>query len=499
MDKKVVSLPSRQLSYTYVTPYYGSVDTVTVFYRETKETSMLRQLNKDIRNSNASTSFKASSAFLTTFLSKGRRFQVALVADGEETFGVFNYEELDEDADLDIGFNEVLCRRKIWFSKGSSGTRLIKNTNTGVRGRFVYLLSTPGCFEKIFGIRALREPISQRNFKALRNITNHLQLLGRREVASVVLYVKELVSDQRVASSINIISKDLSVSGGKFTSNNGIFYGREAKNVRMRVNNLFVFNGTPTSRSFQYGQVGFISLNSRVKCVNVGFNQTMVSTPVIKLTAVSMTRHYYSFFNVWLKGVTSRGFTTCAKAMVDFIGPHNVRINYLVFTQASDQVQESHRIRMNSPQDKYGIQCILKRFKQKYLEIPYVFTSVEDVDGANLPVIGWTKMVTNTSAEVCIKAMSMSSYAVHLLVKGQVDPCNNFTCPNHLECKLSSSLTPFCDCIETCSDGDENLFCGSDYQDYESVCKMNKMFCQRYGNYSKTVVNIKHYGKCQSE
>ena len=84
------------------------------------------------------------------------------------------------------------------------------------------------------------------------------------------------------------------------------------------------------------------------------------------------------------------------------------------------------------------------------------------------------------------------------ITKGNTSTCSSFSCPSHLECQVTGTLMPFCGCIQNCARyNDSKEFCGSDFNNYESVCLMNKDHCQRFGNESKSNVTIHYYGKCQ--
>ena len=481
-------------------PYFGENNRVTVFYRETNNASILERINEDVRNSNKSANFQATHAFLTTFLSANRRFQLVLGTDGKETIGVFNYQKLNSDSGYDIGMNEVSCGKRTFHPRSNSHLRLIKGNNTGVRGRFVHLLSSPGCFKQISGLRIIREEILKQSL-GFYSVRKELKLFGEKEVGSVVLYVKEIINSKDVPTAINIISLRVEPETKNFFSHYGIFYGGDLRN-RLSANNLFILKGTSKSRSFQFGTSTFNYVETGIKCRKMYFDQEMDSAPVMKITAVITSDFIPNFVNVWLRHISSTNFTFCIKEMTDFSGRRNVKINYVAFTKNSEQIQEAYHAPMRPSNSGLsngtrGIRCTVQRFKEVYLKTPSVFTSVEDVEQASAPVIGWTKTVSRKSAEVCIKAISNTTYTIHLLVKGQIDPCNNFTCPGHLECRLSGSLAPYCDCIKTCAK--HKPFCGSDFHDYESMCLMNKDYCHKYGNASKTNVVVKHYGKCQSE
>ena len=146
--------------------------------------------------------------------------------------------------------------------------------------------------------------------------------------------------------------------------------------------------------------------------------------------------------------------------------------------------------------------------KNEYLSNPYVFMSIELIKRGQdslifmeEPILAWISQVTATKVSVCVRSSnSLGSYRVHLIAKGDVSPCNQFSCPTNLECHLTSSLEPYCGCISNCSRYDDKReFCGSDYNDYQSVCLMNKEHCERFGNESMHNVSVKHFGQCQSK
>ena len=505
MDAHSNPLPYHSQNYTYVAPFYANKNVpVTYYYRESNNTAILKRINEDIRTSNAngSSGFQAKHAFLVTFISTGTRFQIVLGSDGRDTYGVFNYEKLATDSKFDIGMNEDLCGGKRFETKLNSHVKLIEGNNTGVRGRFVHLLSSPGCFKKATGIRVAIEqiPISYQ-FQMFSTFTNRLTILGATETGKVLLYVKELTSFKRSPTAINIINGNDMNDIQQFITKYGIFYGGADIVRNMIVNNLLILHGTSKSKSFQFGTSGINHVESGIKCRKAYFDSEIQSSPIMKITGVIDSPAIPSFVNVWLQHVTSTSFTFCTMEMTNFSGRRDVKINYVAFVKESDQIEEAHVI----PASKTPIirtRCLVQRFKHRYLGPPSIFTSVEVVNKIGEPVIGWVNSVTNTSVEICIKPLLSpiisSLYNIHLIVKGQIDPCHKFTCPDHLECTLTSTLTPYCDCIKSCS-ADSSPFCGSDYHDHESLCLVNKDYCQKHGNYSKTNIKVKHFGKCQSK
>ena len=188
--------------------------------------------------------------------------------------------------------------------------------------------------------------------------------------------------------------------------------------------------------------------------------------------------------------------------MIAFSGSREVYINFIAATSGSIFTQESAHIDHQSKTDDLSDTCFFKNLQNIYLSPPYIFTSAEILRNAstnNELALVWVKHISNTTATVCVRSSQRGSIRIHMIVKGTVSSCSAISCPSHLECQLTSNMTSYCGCIRNCSHHKENELCGSDFNNYQSVCMMNKKHCQSFGNDTKSILTVRHYGKCQGK
>ena len=317
--------------------------------------------------------------------------------------------------------------------------------------------------------------------------------------SNVLFHLKEAVT-----SSMNPIVITLLNSSSQTSTNYSSQYitfnpGKEIR--EFQINNLFIFNNTIQSSSFQFGDLKFGFVSTQTKCEKYFFEKVMDSTPTMKIMASVNGNEFKDHVNVWLENVSTVGFTACVKEMVAFSGKRKVGIKFIAATSGSKYVQESTHIDHESTKDDLSDSCINTAFQKKYLSAPYVFTSIENIDKTSTkgePALVWVKQVSITKATVCVRSSKKAKYRIHLITKGTIYPCVNYSCPSHLECQLDSTLMPYCGCIQDCTKyNSSGEFCGSDLHNYQSVCMMNKKHCQQFGMQSKSNVTIKYHGTCQ--
>ena len=502
MDSQYFRPSSSYLNkFTWLAPYYRSFTGVrTIFYRETNESSLLQQVSNDIKRK-LYTNFYATNLFLITYISSDTKFQATLATDGKQTITVLNYEELPFDPAGNVEMNERGCGYRVFFPRFNSVRKLINGNETGVRGRHIFNLTKPGCFRTVSGLRVFREGTILANNVFSRKSEAVLPILKRNEQGDILFNLKE-----GVVASINpnpIILTVLTIgtqSPTDYISRYAVFNPGKL-NSYLRINNLFVLKNTGKSSSFQYGDLNFGQVESQTKCREIFFNKQMISTPAIKISTSGGEGELRNYVNVWLKNVSSTGFTACVKEMIAFSGKRDVNLNFIAATADSEMIQEVTHFNYESTEDDLSDRCIEKNFQKDYISTPYVFTSIETVGNGYLkedPAIVWINRLSSTKVTVCVRSSRKGKFRIHLITKGEVSPCTNFSCPDHLECQLTLKTTPFCGCIKNCAKyNDSKDFCGSDFNNYESVCLMNKDHCQRFGNESKSNVTIHHYGKCQ--
>ena len=485
---------------TWIAPYYRMfVGVCTVYYRETNEASLLQQVNSDIHR-NSSTSFKATNLFLVTFISQGMKFQVTLATDWAQTYAVLNYEELSYYPIRNIDMNEAGCEHKVLVPRTNDINSYLLNSkiSTGVRGRHVFNLTISGCFKNNLRVYKENDKGSLSNlFSQIHRKLPPISVLGDQR--DVLFHLKEAVTYSSNPIVVTV-SRESSVGLDEFNSYYGVFNPGRVSNVV--INNLFILKNTPTPSSFQYGDLYFGKLASREICRQFSFKHKMVSIPSIKVSASVSNNQITNFVNVWLKNVSTVGFTACVKEMIAFSGSREVYINFIAATPGSIFTKESTHIDHQSTTDDLSDTCFFKNLENMYHLPPYIFTSVETPGNASTndePALAWVKHISNTTATVCVRSSQRGLIRIHLIIKGTISSCSVFSCPSHLECQLTSNMTPYCGCIRNCSHDEKNELCGSDFNNYQSVCMMNKKHCQSFGNDTKSILTVRHYEKCQGK
>ncbi|XP_066922095.1 uncharacterized protein [Clytia hemisphaerica] len=479
---------------TWLTPYYHSVTGMTkVYYKETQNATLLERIENDVKTSQLLINFHANRAFTVTWISPGTKFQMVLVTDEKQTLIVLNYEELDSNPLVDVGYNEVGCQRKTFALKSNVIDRLLKGNNTLVRGRHIFNLTRPDCFMKVAGLRFKQNKIHI-GAAAFHKLSSFYQVIQPNEIGKVVLQVQDLASSDLVTVNLKSNAKEMS---GFHIREYSIFKPIPGEVYQT---NMFLLDGTPKTSNLQYGNITIYNLVAGIKCVPHRFEIAMSSMPVVKITASSKILSLYDYSNIWMKDVSRDGFTVCAKEMIDFIGKRKVQVNYIAASRETNEFQEIHQfVVQKEARDLSNRKCFEKSFSKIYSKPPCVFTSVESNNGSAAPVIIWTKRINHTKVEVCLTTSEMrATFKIHLLIKGDISPCTYFSCPGHLECHINASnIIPYCGCISSCGDAEMKPVCGSNRMTYQSKCHMNQQVCQRYGNTTKPNITMKHYGECQ--
>ena len=482
-----------------------------IFYRTTTNVNTLKLIDQDIflalgKSGNPST-FNAAEAIIMTYdnvpkygdRSKRFKFQVVIATDYTNTFAILNYDRLDESGGV-VGYGDSGYCPIIKTFTNSTDTRILNQTsNVGRPGKHIHLLtvkSVKDCLKELKSSMIVREE-NQRLSDVFK--THKQEFSSVIKLNNVLFHLKEAVT-----SSVNPIVITLLNSSSQTSTNYSSQYitfnpGKEIR--EFQINNLFIFNNTIQSSSFQFGDLKFGFVSTQTKCEKYFFEKVMDSTPTMKIMASVNGNEFKDHVNVWLENVSSVGFTACVKEMIAFSGKREVGIKFIAATSKSKSVQESIHIDHESNKDDLSDSCTDKPFQNKYLSTPYVFTSIEIVGNTSTrdpPALVWVKQVSITKATVCVRSSKKAKYRIHLITKGTIYPCVNYSCPSHLECQLDSTLMPYCGCIQDCTKyNSSGEFCGSDLHNYQSVCMMNKEHCQQFGMKSKSNVTIKYHGSCQ--
>ena len=509
-----VSLPYKYSA--VIAPYTIDLDTRSsgiIYYRETFDSQTLSRATQDIYIfNNRSSTFKARQVVVISYINvpgysnrySQHTFQVVLASDGNTTYSILNYERLDVSGAV-TGFSEGTCNFRTFISSKSSSRNLAKTSNAGRTGRHIYKLTKDDCFKQEFGIKF---------FNGLLYTKSQVGRLSFSSSFSVVsTAVFDLITGNLTSSlfiSRILHTSNLFLSATEF-SIAYIMYATPSYNHYVRYQGMAVLKGTSNGIEFQHGVISLPVFASQTVCTSQSFSSVMARVPSVKLTGeIGQFRnnYYYLYYvNIWLRNVTTRGFTFCYKEMYAFSGTRNISVHYVAVAGMIHNVTEHGKVMFSKTNNAL---CVRQPFKFLYLTDALVFvTPAEEEQEGEL--IAWVKNVAKSYFEVCAKNSEDNimkrdvNMKVHFIVQGQVSPCSFHTCPSHLQCQLTSLIQPYCGCIRSCSTasiGKTNTmkgeFCGTDSMTYKSVCELHKSYCDRYGNNSKTSVTLAHYGKCQS-
>ena len=481
-------------SETHVSPYYRTQSSGgTIYFREESGSLLRDQLDKDIQSSGQE-NFTTKHALVTTFIYVNRRFQVALATDNLVTYAVFNYEQLDGyRADAPVALNEPGCtQNKVLLS--SINANLLNGSNTEIRGRYVFNLTKIDCYRQASGIKVVQ--FSTTRYGGLfHTIGYNVKVLDLNENGKMAGHITEYVVERssKEARTVTLLSANQISNNGLLYTVFGIFDAyKNFKRVTMK--NLFVFEDTRKSATFNYGKAN-LTVGYGIKCTNVLFEEHMSAKPSIKLTAQLANSNMENYVNVWLVNASTRGFSVCAKEIIEFSGNNRrlIVVHYVAVVQSFMGVTEVEHI--NHTTSEYeDVHCVKKSFTKNYIVTPSVFQSIEKLDDMMYPVTSWIQNISRADVQVCYQT-TRGTHNIHVLVAGRLNPCTESTCPDHLQCYFTNGgRTPYCGCINNCNNDRE--LCGSDFKTYKSVCHLNQQHCYRYGPASKTNVTISHYGKC---
>ena len=420
---------------------------------------------------------------------------MALATNGTDSFAVLNYAKLTTNPQL-AGMNEHGCgRQREFFSRFNATNTAVAVNVTGVPGRHVYHLTNKSCFEPSYGIRSARHSI---NIYSLFNTqSTNLRVLKPEETGNVAMSFNEVVEggyEVPVAPVLFSNPQQSIYRFGEFIVHYGIYHAKTSRSY-VYTSNLFILEGTKMNKNFQYGNVTIPNLDSSTMCKSQVFEQAMNSTPTIKVSAMVSGRSWKDYVFVWIKNVTNNGFTACSREIINYSGNRSVSMHYMAATNADSNTQEVNSLIF--PASTQIQRCTVKKFKSVFLSTPDVYTSVEVNGNSNAPMVSWVKSVTTRQVEICLRSTRNEQHKVHIIINGQISPCTSHNCPDHLECKVTRDLNPYCGCISSCRGEEQREFCGTDFGTYRSMCELNQHFCQKHGNTTEVNIGIQHYEACQ--
>jgi len=474
---------------TYIAPYYNFFNGVcTVEYRQTNNHTILNKVSCDVAAVYPLINFQPTWVLVVTYICPDNIFQMALATNGTDSFAVMNYERLANDP-ISAGMNEYGCgSTREFFSRFNGSTVAMAVNVTGVRGRHVYNLTTESCFQPVYGIRNALQSI--RLSSMFYSINFYTTVLTPEETGDIFMHFSEIRAIVTTPVSLVSFSEPLSTSTvGRFYIRYGIYSTRPSSYLNVYISNLFLMKGTKKTPTFQFGNVSMLQVASSTICETIFFEHAMSSSPSIKISAITSGSAYSDYVFVWLKDVTNRGFNVCSHEIINYSGVRSLQINYIAVAVADSNIQEITSLAF--PPSTQEQRCITKKFKDIFVGTPYVYTSVEVIGNSNKPMVSWVKYVSQNYAELCLKSVGNVEHKIHILISGQLSACNNFSCPENLECKLDRDQKPYCGCISSCFGKEQREFCGSDSVTYSSMCHLHQFHCYTHGNTSAVSVIIK--------
>ncbi|XP_057313363.1 uncharacterized protein LOC130654766 [Hydractinia symbiolongicarpus] len=127
-----------------------------IYFRESFNQADLDAVNEDIARYNNHRNFSARNVIVVSYVniateqkpSRGNTFQAVLATDGYETYAILNYQSLDS-AFAYVAYYELACGSKL-FASILNSRKLQKQTNVGIQGRHVHLLTSKNCSRAVF-------------------------------------------------------------------------------------------------------------------------------------------------------------------------------------------------------------------------------------------------------------------------------------------------------------------------------------------------------------
>lgn len=147
IDKRMTSVrPNLRDGYPVIAPYNLDLIGDRILYRKTTRRNEMTIINDDVRRliGTSRTSFYANEAIIVTFnnvpgyrnRNNSFKFQVVIATDYTDTYAIFNYGRVDNQANL-IGFNDPSC----CLEKVLKSSNINRRSNVGITGKHVFKLS----------------------------------------------------------------------------------------------------------------------------------------------------------------------------------------------------------------------------------------------------------------------------------------------------------------------------------------------------------------------
>ena len=277
---------------------------------------------------------------------------------------------------------------------------------------------------------------------------------------------------------------------------------------------LMIDQRMPKDDSSDFGSVStpFFSYGNRF-CMPVNFTNRLRSTPVIVASVQLMSLNYSQAVTLWIQSVSDTSAVFCLHELLAFTGvKFPSKINYYAIVPGDNNTEVG---RLHFEAGLYGNQidelenlryCKTVLFEYRYQDAPHVFVTPQNGDLTAGMVSAWVNRVSNSFAVICAKNQNdayyfgVSKIVVNYLVKGEMDACSNFACPENRECFIDERSNPTCGCKRSCPLPNLNeTLCGNNHVTYKSKCYMHLESCQMYGQEMMERVRMAYPGPCKGK
>ncbi|XP_029202283.2 uncharacterized protein LOC114966535 [Acropora millepora] len=251
------------------------------------------------------------------------------------------------------------------------------------------------------------------------------------------------------------------------------------------------------------------------KCIAV-LTDSQFNTPpsLVFLTVIHTNplKNVHDAASIWAEEVTATEFKVCLRELKNFDGIHeNIRVNILALSSVPSTWPIPIGGAINFPNNiiqtettKYSF-CKQITFSKPFYRKPDIVTTAEHdkniIDPENNAISEWTRSVTKTQLEVCLKDIqrydaSHDPITVNYMAIGYIDPCYQVDCGPYKYCQVNEAdMTYSCVCNNCTSSSSKDSYsqqvCDSDRVTHNSRCELDREIC--LGNTNATWV---HDGPC---
>ena len=265
-------------------------------------------------------------------------FQFVYATDFRNSYGIFNYQELDSTRGV-ARFTEGTCNeRELPYSGSFYSRRLVNSTNGPVRGRFVYKLSKEECREP--GI--FFSNISVYHYSSSGFSSPYLTWRLPRPIKFSMLIEQRINYRNNLGVSF--------ITGGNYTyySNRISYRLWRAIVTRYSSREYFQIMGIPSNfieQNIEFGNFSIPTFYQASYCKYSSFKTNFMYPPTIKI-AFNANFSPYKFLMLWLMNVTNSGFHVCAKEINAFSGEKQITVKYIAVGNDTIEFPEAGKINL---------------------------------------------------------------------------------------------------------------------------------------------------------